>query len=343
MARLSPAVIESMKSVGVPNKRPFDNYWDGCHSDHNARDNIEDPREDKGSLKLDNSGELLFYRPNHQLAFWGCLRAQFFEQLASGFSPDVVHFNKELVRYSDPASSSQPVTLYFADGTTATADALIGCDGIRSHVRAQLLSIDAPLATNPNYTHKRCYRTIVPLAEGERVLEAYKANDQCMHVGPGAHVLTYPVGDNMLNVVIFITDRKEWLDGQRMTNAGRREEVQAALKDWGPAVRGLAALLPADPLVWGIFDMFEHPAPWYAQARVCIAGDAAHASARHHGAGAGFGVEDALALVTAVEETLGTIGEDGCKAKCGTYAQVKIKAISVAFRAFNQVRYECTQ
>jgi hypothetical protein len=36
MTRLSPAVIEAMKRVGVPNKRAFDNYWDGYHSKHDT-------------------------------------------------------------------------------------------------------------------------------------------------------------------------------------------------------------------------------------------------------------------------------------------------------------------
>lgn len=344
MSRLSSAVIESMQRVGVPNKRPFDNYWDGYNSNHTTEedDGSEDGAKDIVDDPNGTSSALLFHRPNHQLAFWGCLRAHFLEDLSRALPPTVIHFNKELVSYSEPPSSAGSIILYFADGTTATADALIGCDGLRSCVRAQLLAADSPLAINPRYTHKRCYRAVVPLAEGERAIGAYKANNQCMHVGPGAHVLTYPVGDKLLNIVMFITDREDWPDPQRMTIQGQREDVIRALAGWGPAVRGLAALLPEDPLVWGIFDMFEHPAPWYARDRVCLAGDAAHASAPHHGSGAGFGVEDASALVTAVEEALETIGTEGNKAD-QEREKVKTKAIRAAFQAFNEVRYERTQ
>ena len=58
----------------------------------------------------------------------------------------------------------------------------------------------------------------------------------------------------------------------------------------------LMTLLPEQVSRWAIFDTADHPAPTYASGRVCIAGDAAHAAAPFHGAGAGMGVEDALVL-----------------------------------------------
>jgi len=47
---------------------------------------------------------------------------------------------------------------------------------------------------------------------------------------------------------------------------------------------------------WAIFDLGDHPVPTYYKGRVCILGDAAHASSPHHGAGAGFAVEDCAFL-----------------------------------------------
>lgn len=47
--------------------------------------------------------------------------------------------------------------------------------------------------------------------------------------------------------------------------------------------------------------MADHPAETYASGRVCIAGDAAHASTPFHAAGAGMGVEDALVLSDLLE------------------------------------------
>ena len=52
----------------------------------------------------------------------------------------ILHFSKRLVSYTDPTvssspSSTEPITLNFKDGTSATCDVLVGSDGIRSAVR----------------------------------------------------------------------------------------------------------------------------------------------------------------------------------------------------------------
>ncbi len=57
----------------------------------------------------------------------------------------------------------------------------------------------------------------------------------------------------------------------------------------------------ADPTIplgrqWGLFDLAASPLPTFCRGRICVIGDAAHASTPHHGAGAGFCVEDAAVL-----------------------------------------------
>lgn len=48
------------------------------------------------------------------------------------------------------------------------------------------------------------------------------------------------------------------------------------------------------PDVWALFD--HPPAETYTKGRICILGDAAHASTPHQGAGAGMAIEDALIM-----------------------------------------------
>ena len=55
---------------------------------------------------------------------------------------------------------------------------------------------------------------------------------------------------------------------------------------------------------WGLFDLAEHPLPTYHKGRICLVGDAAHASTPHHGAGAGMCVEDAAVLSTLLADDL---------------------------------------
>jgi salicylate hydroxylase len=49
-----------------------------------------------------------------------------------------------------------------------------------------------------------------------------------------------------------------------------------------------------NPDLWALFD--HPPAPTYYNGRLCLLGDAAHASTPHQGAGAGQAIEDALVL-----------------------------------------------
>lgn len=116
-----------------------------------------------------------------------------------------------------------------------------------------------------------------------------------MHIGPGAHVLHFPVaGHTLMNVVAFASDPSDWPDDEKMTAPAKREEVEKVFEDWRPTVRDITSLLPDDPDRWAIFDSYEYPAPFNAR-------DATHAASPHHGAGAGIGVEDALCLSTLLE------------------------------------------
>jgi salicylate hydroxylase len=123
------------------------------------------------------------------------------------------------------------------------------------------------------------------------------------------------------------------------------DEVRAVFAGWRPAVRAITGLLLGGEGdgggrldKWAIFDTYENPAPTYASGGVCIAGDAAHAASPHHGAGAGAGIEDALALATVLElavETMQRDGMDGSRRKSTT--------VAAALAAYDAVRRERTQ
>lgn len=135
-----------------------------------------------------------------------------------------------------------------------------------------------------------------------------------MHTGPGAHILHFPVANHtFLNIVAFVDEPNDWPVGDfntvgNMVAPAAREDVQKAFSGWGPTVRKLVDLLPDRFDKWAIFDTYDNPAPTFIQGRVCLAGDAAHASSPHHGAGAGIGVEDALAICTILEQAREKLG-----------------------------------
>ncbi|KAL8382498.1 hypothetical protein RB595_006328 [Gaeumannomyces hyphopodioides] len=309
MSLLDPAIVAAVYAVATPNgedadkpndyMRWHDGYtWDWTRP---AEEQQEDP--------------LLFLLSTGYKGFQGCHRAHLLDELIKSVPPGIVHFGKRLVGYKD-GGQGEKLVLEFQDGTTASADLVVGCDGIKSKVRQLLNGADNP-ASYPHYSHKVAYRALIPMERVVPLLGRFKAYNQHMHTGPGARVLHYPVaGGSVLNVVAFVTDPADWPLGNydvvgSMTAPATKAELEAAFKGWGPTVTNLIGLLPDKMDKWAIFDTYDHPLASYVGGRVCLAGDAAHATSPHHGAGAGIGVEDALALATVLEMVRDDVAKDG--------------------------------
>jgi salicylate hydroxylase len=211
---------------------------------------------------------------------------------------------------------------------------VIGCDGVKSRVRELLLGEGKP-ASYPHFSHKVAFRGLIPMDKAEAALGEYKAHNWHMHIGPDVHILHFPVANQaLMNVVAFVTDPLDWPSDQIMTAPATKAEVVEAFASWGTSVRAITNLLPEELNKWAIFDTYDDPAPTYTRGRICIAGDAAHASSPHLGAGAGVGVEDALALATLMEMVTSTLQSTDVG---------NAKALSAAFDAFDAVRREHTQ
>lgn len=166
-----------------------------------------------------------------------------------------------------------------------------------------------------------------------------------------------------------------------VAKASKSEAIEA-FKSWHPTIRSIVDLLPdaeavdsdeTKALRWDIYDMHDHPAPYYTRGGVCLAGDAAHASTPHLGSGAGFGIEDALTLATVLEavdkeiidagegaRVTGTVTDDDdndnhgepevvIKDESSTNTREQVRKVKkpdlcrAALAAYNDVRYERTQ
>jgi salicylate hydroxylase len=332
MGLLNPDVLAAFKRVANPNGEDYFQWVNG-HG---------------GSW---GSAEPLFKLHVGKDGFQGARRSDILDEWTKLMPPSVVHFGKELNDITEPDSPSDKLILRFTDGTTALADAVIGCDGIHSRVRQLMLRpplpqnepepIQLPPSAYPGYTQKFCFRALAPMPEAVAAIGEHKATTRFMYIGPGQHVITYPVANNtLLNILVVMSDPSPvWLHTDA---AGRDDDVPALTKlgvveafmTWHPTVRKIIDLLPDEELSpWAIFDMAEHPAPYYARGRVCVAGDAAHATGPHLGAGGGMGVEDALALAGLLAEVDGRVrrreGERGL--------------VERALGVYNAVRYGRTQ
>ncbi|KAK0736287.1 hypothetical protein B0T21DRAFT_411474 [Apiosordaria backusii] len=321
MEYLSKGVLKAFKRVANPNGEDYFQWVDG-HSPQ---------------------GELMYKKFVGKDGFQGCKRSDILEAWASLLPPGSVEFEKEL----DGIEEKQDGALVrFKDGSEVNATVVVGCDGIRSQVRHYVLGSTAknPVkAAYPGYTQKFCYRSLVPMDQAIKAIGEYKASTRFMYNGPDAHIITYPVGNNsVLNVLVVISDsNKEWpkdLVAQgRHTCQGSKKEVIDAFKGWNETARNIANLFPEEMEKWAIFDMAENPASTFVRGRVCIAGDAAHATGPHLGAGGGLGIEDAYFLATLLSQLNDTLKARALPAKD------EGEIVRAALHRYNDARFERTQ
>jgi salicylate hydroxylase len=140
----------------------------------------------------------------------------------------------------------------------------------------------------------------------------------------------------LLNIAIFTHDSSDFPDTERMTAPATRDEVEHTVSSLSPHMTEIAKLFPEKTVKWGIFDMYDHPAPTYARGLACVAGDAAHASSPHQGVGACMGVEDALVLSEVLDTAQASLGNTSNKAS-------RRSIIERALQAFSSSRIERSQ
>ncbi|KAK4549296.1 hypothetical protein LTR36_007755 [Oleoguttula mirabilis] len=218
-------------------------------------------------------------------------RARFLDELVALVPKGIAHFGKRL---DDVQDTGDHVVLRFADGTTATHSALIGCDGIKSKVRHAVLGADHP-AANAVFTGKYAYRGLIPMADAAALMGDELARNSQMYLGHGGHILTFPIEHGTtMNVVAFGTKADgKWEDPEWVKPLDRAAMFQD-FEGWVDSTRQILSLMQK-PDIWALFH--HPPAPTYTNGqRLCILGDAAHASTPHNGAGAGQAIEDALCM-----------------------------------------------
>ncbi|KAH9828882.1 FAD/NAD(P)-binding domain-containing protein [Teratosphaeria destructans] len=226
-------------------------------------------------------------------------RARFLESMVALLPDEVrqhcVSFDHRLVSVEDEArSDATGINLVFANGERASFDAVIGCDGIRSNLRKIVLA-DKPGLSEPVFSGKYAYRGLIPMDNATTALGDRLAHSANHHVGYGGHVLTFPIDHGKtVNAVAFRTKLDgRWKDDQWVQSTSK-EEMLRDFEAWGANVRAILSMMQTCDK-WALF---EHPpASTYRRAgRICLIGDAAHASTPHQGAGAGLAIEDAVVL-----------------------------------------------
>ncbi|KAF9238917.1 hypothetical protein BU15DRAFT_62188 [Melanogaster broomeanus] len=228
-----------------------------------------------------------------------------------------IHFKKRLVSYHEPnqsgEGSTKPITLSFSDGTTATADVLLGADGIRSTVRKTMFeaaseeddsvdNADLRQYIDVMWTGMVIYRSIFP-AENLRKVDPENLSLREMT----CTLVTYPIANGtLINVAAVVGDPSlvgTHYEGNWVTDA-TLDELLGCFDNFEPEVKMLLQRCE-NPSRWALHVVKE--LPFCVRGRVALLGDASHAMTPHLGSGAGQAIEDAFVLGRLLAHRLTTL------------------------------------
>lgn len=175
------------------------------------------------------------------------------------------------------------VTAVLANGERVGGDALVGADGIRSAVRAQMIRDGEPLVSGHTI-----YRSVIPM---DCVPEHLRSNSVTLWAGPGWHFVHYPIsGGREFNLAVTKDD------GARESVTGRptpADHVLAQFPGMGPKA-GRLLRLGEQWKCWVLCD--RDPVYGWTDGRVVLTGDAAHPMLQYAAQGACMALEDAVHL-----------------------------------------------
>lgn len=158
-------------------------------------------------------------------------RAHFVDELIKLVPDGTSEFGKRLTAVSRDDARGK-TTLNFADGSSVEADAVIGCDGIRSICREIVLGKDNPLI-RPVFTGKHAYRGLIPMDKAVEALGPDKAQNRMMFLGVGGHMLVFPVAEGrIMNVVAFSTTKSGIWEGD-WVKPMKREDMASDFQGFG--------------------------------------------------------------------------------------------------------------
>jgi 2-polyprenyl-6-methoxyphenol hydroxylase-like FAD-dependent oxidoreductase len=176
--------------------------------------------------------------------------------------------------------SAGAVEVELSDGTQASYDFVVGCDGSRSAVRSLVFS-DVPAS----FTGLAVWRATMP---------RHKAVD-CMQMFYGPHTKAGVNPHSRDEMFLFLVQPIR--DGQRLPPDQMHVLLAEQLRDFSGDVMLHAREWVNDPakVDYRPMNSFLLPPPWH-RGRVAVIGDAAHTTTPHLATGAGIAIEDAVVL-----------------------------------------------
>ncbi len=257
-------------------------------------------RPEAATLRLGQSGRTIFSNPLGPAAqerygawYYHVHRADLHRILAERVDADPninLQLGSAVTGFEEGEGS---VTATLSDGSTMSATALIGADGIHSVVRETLFGPDAP-----RFTGNVAWRLLVP---ADRLPAGLIPPHATVWTGPKGHAVTYYVrGGDLINFVGVI-ERADW-QVEGWLESGDITELKRDFAPWCSTIHLLIdAADEATCFKWALFD--RDPMPSWSRGRVTLLGDACHPMLPFMAQGACMAIEDAWVVATELSKT----------------------------------------
>jgi salicylate hydroxylase len=200
--------------------------------------------------------------------------------------PGSIHLNRKCVGVSQ---ESDHVELRFETGDPVKAKLVIGADGVRSAVRASLFG-----APKPKFVGIIAWRSVVPM---ELVPDSISRTIGTNWVGPGGHVVHYPVRAGKLLNFAGMCERTDWT-GEGWNVRGTTEEVLNDFQGWHEDVVSLISKIEV-PYKWAL--ALRPSMEAWSKGRCTLLGDACHPMVPFLAQGVNMALEDGLVLARCLE------------------------------------------
>ncbi|MGW4820613.1 FAD-dependent monooxygenase [Streptomyces sp. NPDC004227] len=236
--------------------------------------------------------------------YYAVHRADLHSSLLSLVPPDRVHLGARLDAVTQDADEAR---LHLSDGTTVTADLVVGADGIHSIAREHIV------ADRPRYSGQTIYRGLVP---AERVPFLLTEPRVQLWFGPDQHCVCYPVSSGRQVSFGATVSASDWRE-ESWSARGDVAQLAAAYAGWHPDV---ARLIGAAETVgrWALHD--RESIDRLSSGRVTVIGDAAHPMLPFQAQGANQAIEDAVVLAACLADA----GPGGLSTALRRYERIRL-------------------
>lgn len=192
-------------------------------------------------------------------------------------------------------------------GEWIEGDIVVAADGIKSDIRRQIAELHNHV-DQPTPTGDAAYRILIPkelMEHDEEALKLLNKNVGMRWMGPGGHIMAYPVKNNTVYNMVLLHPQKPETDPEKAeswTRKGSKQEMLDFYKDWNPLVSNLLKYVPEDNVMeWTLNS--HAPLPSWHENKVVLIGDACHPMLPYVAQGAAQAIEDGAVLQVALAKS----------------------------------------